>query len=246
MTTEDTKIERVIQHSLDNYLNNHALRNAIWQIPGIGSMLDYVIVSAGQEFQKRRLLQAIQYLNEAMSLIEDVKIDKSFLATEEFYDIMRLTLDECLRTGHNEKIRLNCKILVGSVVVDNTDERHSAADFISFISELSLTDILVASEIYKKQKDMPERFDMESNENTELKFVVNNGWHNIRDICKLSETDFSIALTKLSRAGLIKETLGTYVGYGGGLYLITPAFKRLMKLIQYFNEPLFSYHTGIQ
>jgi len=185
-------------------------------------------------------------LNEAMSLIEEVKVDKSFLATEEFYDVMRSTLDACLRTRHDEKIKLYCKVLAGSVVVDNTDERHSAEDFISFISELSLTDIVVASEIYEKQKNVPEKFDMESDENTELKFVVNSGWHDIRNICELSETDFRIALTKLSRAGMIKETVGSYIGYAGGLYLITPAFKRLMKLIQYFNEPLFGYKTRIQ
>lgn len=187
MTSEDTKIESVIQRGLDNYLNNYPLRNAICQIPGIGSMLDYMIISVGQEFQKRRLLQAVQYLNEAMSLIEEVKVDKSFLATEEFYDIMRSTLDACLRTRHDEKIKLYCKVLAGSVVVDNTDERHSAEDFISFISELSLTDIVVASEIYEKQKNVPEKFDMESDENTELKFVVNSGWHDIRNICELSE-----------------------------------------------------------
>jgi len=88
---------------------------------------------------------------------------------------------------------------------------------------------------------MPEKFDVESNENTELKFIINSGWHDIRGKLALTEADFNIALTKLVRAGLIKETVGMYGNYTGGIYLITPAFKKLMLLIAYANEPLFSY-----
>jgi hypothetical protein len=55
---------------------------------------------------------------------------------------------------------------------------------------------------------MPEKFDVESDENTELKFIVNNGWHNIRNICGLVEADLNISLYKLLRAGLIKEIVG--------------------------------------
>jgi hypothetical protein len=57
----------------------------------------------------------------------------------------------------------------------------------------------------------------------------------------MNETDFKISLYKLSRAGLIKEIVGTYVSYTGGHYLITPAFKRLMNFIKYSKEPIFNY-----
>ena len=176
-----------------------------------------------------------------MSQINESIIDLSFLTTEEFYDIFRKTFENCLRTRHNDKIRLNCKILVGSIVLDNKSERHSTEDFLSFISELSPTDLQVGMEIYKQQKDKPDKFDMESDTNTELKFVVNNGWHTIQGICNLSEDNFKISLYKLSRAGLVKEIVGAYVSYSGGLYLITPAFQKLMHFIRYSNEPIF-YH----
>jgi hypothetical protein len=110
-----------------------------------------------------------------------------------------------------------------------------------FLSELSPIDLLVGLEIYKQQKYMPEKFDAESNENTELKFIVNNGWHNIRNTCGLDEADLNIALAKLSRAGLIKEIVGMYLNYTGGIYLITPTFKRLMRFIRYSSEPIFKY-----
>jgi hypothetical protein len=78
--------------------------------------------------------------------------------------------------------------------------------------------------------------------NTELKNVVEKGkWHEIKNNLGLTEEDFDISLTKLTRAGLIKEIVGTYFDYAGRLYLITPAFRRLMKLIQYANEPMFNH-----
>ena len=72
--------------------------------------------------------------------------------------------------------------------------------------------------------------------------IVEEGkWHEIKDKLGLDEVNFNISLIKLSRVGLIKEIVGPYVGYAGWLYLITPAFIRLMKLIKYANEPTFNY-----
>jgi hypothetical protein len=153
-------------------------------------------------------MQTIQDLHGEMTQINEAMIDKPFLTTEEFYDILRKTIESCLRTRHNNKIRLYCKILAGSVIVYNRTERNSVQDFLSFISELSPTDLKVGMEIYKQQKNMPEKFDVESDENTELKFIVNNGWHNIRNICDLVEADLNISLYKFLRAGLIKEIVG--------------------------------------
>jgi hypothetical protein len=154
---DNSEIGRALQKGLDNYLNNVELRNAINQIPGIGNILDYILVNLGQGFQQRRLMQTIQDLHEEMTQINEAMIDKPFLTTEEFYDILRKTIESCLRTRHNNKIRLYCKILAGSVIVDNRTERNSVQDFLSFISELSPTDLKVGMEIYKQQKNMPEK-----------------------------------------------------------------------------------------
>ena len=81
---------------------------------------------------------------------------------------------------------------------------------------------------------------------TELEFTVKTWWHNIPDSLEMSETDFKIGLHKLSRAGLINEVVGTYVGYSGGHYLITSAFKRFMNFIRYSKEPVFNYNVEQQ
>ena len=85
-------------------------------------------------------------------------------------------------------------------------------------------------------------FDTSSTDNTELKYVVEEGrWHEIKNKLVLSEVEFKISLIKLNPAGLVKEIVGAHLGHSGGHYLITPTFKWLMKLIQYANEPTFNY-----
>jgi hypothetical protein len=232
-------IEQKFQKGIDYYLNTPELRNPVCQIPVIGSAIDFMITTSAQQVQQKRFLQISQILSEEINLIDETKVNKSFLDSEEFHDILRKTFENSLRTRHIEKTKLNCQILIGSILLDNTAKSHTAEDFLVFVEELSPTDIKLASVIYEQQKVMPQRFDEE--ENTELKFIVRKGWHNIRSVCNLAETDFNIALYKLSRAGLIKEIVGMYLGYKGGLYLITPAFKGLMDFISYTNEPLFTY-----
>jgi hypothetical protein len=148
-------------------------------------------MTLSQEFQKSRLIQTIQILNEEVMSVDENKVDKSFFVTEEFYDLIRQLFENSLRTRHEEKIRLYSKILIGAILSDNVHERHSAEDFLIFLAELSLTDITVAKEIYKQQKNIPESSSIESDTNTELKLVVNSGWHSIKDKCALSDVDFN-------------------------------------------------------
>jgi hypothetical protein len=239
------KINDSIEIAAVNYSQNTALRAAISLLPGIGASIDLILSSGGQNIQTRRIYDTISNLEDEMAKIDETKIDKKFLDTEEFYDFMMRTFESCSKTRHNEKRILYCKILAHSVSIDNAAERSSTEDFIGFIDELSLQDLKVGMKIYEQQKNMPETFDIDSDENTELKFIVRSGWHEIRNLCKLNEVDFNIALGKLVRVGLIKETVGPYVGYTGGLYLITPTFKRLMNFIQLgTGMPLFNYHVS--
>jgi hypothetical protein len=66
------------------------------------------------------------------------------------------------------------------------------------------------------------------NEYNELKTVKRAGWESLQNTCGLKEVEFRISLTKLARNGLIAEIVGVLLGYRGGVYTITPAFKKLL------------------
>jgi hypothetical protein len=179
-----------------------------------------------------------------MPKIDVTKIDKDFLDSEEFYDFLMKTFESCARTRHIEKVKLYCKIFAHSVLIENLEERSSTEDFIGFIDELSLKDLKLGIKMYEQQKDIPEKFGL-GKENTELNFVVTRGWHDLKSICRLTEVEFRMSLSKLARSGLIKEIVGSYFDYIGGHYIITPTFKRLMNFIQLGTDtPLFNYYVS--
>jgi hypothetical protein len=140
---------------------------------------------------------------------------------------------------------LNCKIFVGAISLDNVHNRQQAEDFLSFVADLTPTDIMLGLKIYQQQKNRPVRFNPESQDNSELKFVEKSGWLDLQKISKLDDVEFRIALHKLTTAGLIKEILGTYMDYTGDRYLITPTFQSLMNFIKLnANDPLFNIKIG--
>jgi hypothetical protein len=236
------KASELFQSSIDRYSSNLELRNAICQIhPEIGPAIDFMIIYLANKFQGQRMADSILIVHEEVELLSETKIDKEFLKREEFFDLFTKTLDNCIRTRHRERIRLNCKILVGAISLDNIRDRHSAEDFLSLVVDLTPADIMLGFKIYEQQKNKPTHFDFESQDNNELKFVVSSGWHKLEELCNLERTQFDIALHKLSSAGLIKEIVGMYVNYTGGLYVKTPAFQSLMNFIRLnANDPLFN------
>lgn len=122
------------------------LGGIVASIPYIGSSIDAMFSGYGEKIRQRRIDQTITILKDDMAKTEQKKIDKTFLDGEEFYDLVLRVFRYSLRTRHSKKITLYCKILAGSVLLDNRNERHSAEDFLGFVSELSLIDIRVAAE----------------------------------------------------------------------------------------------------
>jgi hypothetical protein len=125
-----SKVDESIQRGLDYYSNNIELKNAVCQIPQIGPAIDFMISSLSMKFQQKRVIDSIITLHEEMERL-DTKIDKEYIKKEEFFDLFVKAFDNSVRTRHRERIRLNCKILVGAISVENISERPYAEDFLS-------------------------------------------------------------------------------------------------------------------
>jgi hypothetical protein len=236
--------EEPLEKGIEIYTNNAELRNSITQIPIIGVAFDQITTGLSRDFQKRRFLEVIQLLRQEMNLIEESKVDKEFLKTEEFLDLIVKVVENSVKTRHKDRILLNCKILTGSLLKENNELRHSSEDLLVLVSDLSPIDIKVAREIYNQQKDKPDKFNVEDDDkHNELAFVIKSGWDNLQTKCNLNQTDFLLSLHKLSDANLINQIIGNYASYLGGKF-ITPTFQRLMSILSYSKEPLFNYNLG--
>jgi hypothetical protein len=240
------RVREVIEYNLKDklvkYKDEPKIRDIVQKFPEIGMPLDIVLAWIGQKVGEQRLMGYMIDMFDELDQIQENKIDRSFFDSPEFLDIVIRASENSLKTRHRERILLNCKILVGALTIDKIEDRHYAEDFLSFVADLTPTDITVGFEIYKAQRNRPDHFNPESQESdNELQYVVRSGWDTLEDKSPVKGLDRNIAHHKLSAAALIKEVTGVYVGYTGGRYIITPMFQKLMNFIHLrANDPLFS------
>ena len=153
MENESGKIGNIIgealQGGVESYSNNIELRNAISQTP-TGLVIDFMITKLGQEFRKQRVIDSIIILHEEIDRLDKTKIDTESLKEEWFFDLFNKTFDNCVNTRFRERIRLNCKIFAGAISLDNVRNRQQAEDFLSFVAELTPTDIMLGLKIYQQ------------------------------------------------------------------------------------------------
>lgn len=231
-----SQIKNTVESIFDKYEISVELRTAI------GPALDFVCMSMIGLFREDRVATYVSTINNEIEDLGKSKVDWSYINSDEFSDLFLKATDNSLKTRFRERVVLNCKILAGSMSLENVHQRHFAEDLLILVSDLNPVDLMLGLKIYEQQKNRPREFDFESREGkTEFKFVVESGWHDLQGACQLDEVRFRTALHKLTRAGLIKEVVGMYVNYVGGFYIITPAFQTLMNFIRLrANDPLFS------
>jgi len=69
----------------------------------------------------RRIQKLIQLLKEEIALVDQTKIDKLYLESEEGYDLFRKMFITTLETMNENKIQLYARILVRSAILENAN-----------------------------------------------------------------------------------------------------------------------------
>lgn len=198
-------------------------------IPDFGPAVQATMTSLEGPILKKRMNCLISSIREEVQHVDRKTIDFTYFQTEEFYDIVRRVLENTVRTRNEVKIRLYARILVRLPILNNASFRPAAEDFLLILLELSPADLSLAREVFRQQRDTPEGFT--KIEEQELKVVKESGWDSLPRITRMNESNFTLSVVKLVRAGLLRQVIGTYVSYIGDAYRITPVFRTLMKLI---------------
>jgi hypothetical protein len=222
------RLENKITNAIEQSIDNPSIASAILGIPIFGEPIYVALSTMQSQIVQRRIQQLVLSLHEEALLIERNKVDFTFFESEEFYDLIRKVIECTFKTHDNSKIRLYARILTRLPLLDNAKFRHNAEDFLSILLELTPADLLLAREVYKQHEDIAERIHSSENESSvELK-----SGSKIQSNTGLDETDFELAITKLVRAGLIKEVVTTAYGYSGDAYKITHTFRKLIELVE--------------
>jgi len=110
------QVDRAVAAASECYGDNTALRAAITAIPYIGGGLDLVLAAEGQRAFKERIEKLMSEIHFRMEVVEKGGINKDYLGSEEFIDLVMKALDATIKTRDEGKIRWYARILTESTM----------------------------------------------------------------------------------------------------------------------------------
>jgi len=215
------KAAKVADKAVEMYSEQAALRATISAIPWIGSSLDAFLSTKGQKIVQNRIISLFDALKDEMRDIQESKVDKPYLESDEFFDLTLKALEAATRTKEIAKIATYAQILKGAVV-GRREAEFSGEDAIRVILDLTPRQMELARAVYLQQRDGPREGE------NDLQWAKRAGWDNLAHSLNMSGEEMSVDLVMLQRAGLAREVIGGFFDYSGGVFVITPIFRRLM------------------
>ena len=203
---------------IDLYGRTGELRAFIAAIPILGGPIDVLISTRGSALAERRMLSLLDDLREAMTLIDGDKVDRTYLETEEFADLMMRALRAAAQTRDREQIRVYAAILLGATATDRAADFDSESA-LSAVAELSPVEVELARLIYDRVKPLG---------------GGTHGWGNPYDWLptQFKNEHLVFHLNRIERTGLIQHVVrGGPVGPTVEYYEVTPTFVRIMAIL---------------
>lgn len=201
------------------YESSVAFKLAIAAIPKIGELIDILLSTKASELSNNRIGTLIQNLSRKMDQIESHKIKMSFLNSEEFYDLFVQAANTTIKTRSILKIQEYATILVSSITTEINDQ-FTYEDYMNVLISLTEKELIFVKAIYDELKN-PADYKMIS-ENVLLQLIERKN---------LPKADPNFIIGRLESMGLITEFKANVIGYGGGVYEMTLAFRELMEAI---------------
>lgn len=220
-----------INEKVESYSSDILWQNAVNNFPLYGQFIDMIIRDWGSKVAAQRLSQTIELIRDEVNLVDSTHVDWNYIASDEFYDLLLNLLTRSVRDRITEKKKIFAKILAGSVIIETKEYRGTSEDLLILLEDLSFNDLILLKNVINQQKNMKKVYEPYENIYNELKTVDYAGWDKLREACGLDEEHFQISLLKLSRSGFIREITGSYLGYMGGTFIITPISINLIRLV---------------
>lgn len=255
MSNSPSTDSSIIEKGIVSYANATWLRAAVVGISGVMGvavplapvtvgMLDVAITTKAQKFAERRLnLLCESWEREVRKIPPDI-VDKEYIDSEEFFDLLFKAWESTKRTRHDEKISLYAKILAGALPLQDRRE-HSPEDYLAILTELNPQEIDVLRVLYRQQEQDPQPSEngmqwllrigvLEISQDREPPVRGLGQWEKVLAGCSSVNADtLEFVFLRLQRTGLINEMSGGFTDYIGGVFIITDTLRSLMR---YLNQ----------
>jgi hypothetical protein len=222
--------DKIIQAS-KVYGDQTVIRALINAIPYIGSSIDILLSSSGQSFISKRIEKFIEELNRQVLQLSDDKINKDFLNTEEGFDLIVKAFSSASRTRQHEKLKLYSKIVKGALTEGKEFEEDDPEIYLRIIEELTVKELRVAKHLYELKEVKKRNPDTDSNNENEDEGMSSDAFWLSKNYPEFDKDELVSIFVRLEKTGLIKELVGSFLGYGGGEYLINTTFRKFMNFV---------------
>lgn len=211
------------------YNDATALRAAVSAIPYLGSQIDLFLSTPGQKYMEDRIMYLIDELQNQMDEVYENAVDKRLFETEEGFDLVNSAFTIAAKTRQREKIKIVAQILRGAFTEKSKD--HHAELYLSIVNELSAREIEIAFLLYDIKEKRKINIDDE-NDKKDQDGMSNDPYWISKHYPQFTKEELEFVLPRLEKTGLVKELVGSFIGYGGGQYNPTPLFKDFINFIQ--------------
>ena len=204
---------------------NIAFRSKLISVPVIGSYMDIVYTES---------IQAIKYaaFQHSLENLDEEKIDKEYLNSLEFLNLLVRTFKMALDEIETDKIIYFSKLIKDSLESDEIGRRYNF-DYIKTISELSVEQMYILKELYIQQKDIVGY----SGDNFGNIILTKTNYKNLSKILddkySITKDEFEFLAKRTEATGLIHEIL--YLDDEGNLGYVYAINTTLIQLMEKLN-----------
>ena len=125
---------------------NIALRSKLISVPIFGDHMDVVYTESMQAIKERAF-------NNSLEELDEKKVDKEYLNSLEFLNLLVRTYKMALDEIEMDKIIFFSKLIKNSLESSEEDRKYNF-DYIKIVHELSIDQMHLLHEIYIQQKDL--------------------------------------------------------------------------------------------
>ena len=180
-------------------------------IPFLGSAITSALdtrISQIYEQNSKEFSEEVKFL---VNQLDETKIDKQFLESEEFVSLLIETLARNARAHEREKTKLFATIFVNATILGKSKVSYKEG-FLQIIDALSVAHIHIFSCIYEKSLEM-------TNTDTNRDFILDE---QIAEVTSINKDTVQAYCAHMMRFGLLYDpTVGRYGHKGPGKYNIT-------------------------
>ena len=221
-------IENELIIASKSYSEDLGQRALISNIPIIGSSIDYIFTKKWSKYYNDRLEIFNNCVIQEFETLDENKVDKEFLKSNEFFDLTLRLIENSVKTRHQEKVQLFSKLLK-SRVLKNYSSNYDSDDFTNTINELIPKDIIIINAFFELSEKLKIEREKAEKPNEFFDYITID---KIIEKTDYSKSEISFSISKLIKLGLATESFESTFGMtSGGNYKATEYLNELNKIL---------------